>query len=309
MLPATPLKRIAPAELSKLLGTSGRPLLIDLLPSDHHRRVRLPGAANACVFEVSFLEQVARIVTDTEAEIVLYGSSAQTLDAQTAADKLHRAGYRNITMLEGGLAGWRAAGWPLEGEAPEQPDDPGTSPILPEGRYTVDGALSRIEWAGRNPNTRHHGTVDIRRGTLAIRSGALTGDFDIDMRTIRNINLEGDDLQPVLEAHLRSDDFFFVERFPSARFVIRQATPVETPTASAPNYTVDGSLELTGVHAGVQFMATVNRLPEGGLAAEAHFDIDRTRWKVRYGSSRFFEHLGMHMVFDPISLQIKIVAR
>jgi len=39
------------------------------------------------------------------------------------------------------------------------------------------------------------------------------------------------------------------------------------------------------------------------------FDIDRTRWNVIYGSSRFFEHLGMHLMFDPISIQIRIVAR
>ena len=50
-------------------------------------------------------------------------------------------------------------------------------------------------------------------------------------------------------------------------------------------------------------------IEDNGLVAEAHFDIDRTRWKVIYGSTRFFEHLGMHLVFDLISFQVKIVAR
>ncbi len=40
---------------------------------------------------------------------------------------------------------------------------------------------------------------------------------------------------------------------------------------------------------------------------EGHFDIDRTRWKIIYGSTRFFEHLGMHKVFDLISIQVRIV--
>jgi hypothetical protein len=43
------------------------------------------------------------------------------------------------------------------------------------------------------------------------------------------------------------------------------------------------------------------------MTIEAHFDIDRTRWKVIYGSARFFEHLGMHLVFDPISIQIYLM--
>ena len=44
------------------------------------------------------------------------------------------------------------------------------------------------------------------------------------------------------------------------------------------------------------------------LIMEAHFDIDRTKWNVIYGSIRFFEHLGMHKVFDLISLQLRVIA-
>ncbi len=64
-----------------------------------------------------------------------------------------------------------------------------------------------------------------------------------------------------------------------------------------------------GVKADLEFLTTVNTLPDDQLIAEAHFDIDRTRWKVIYGSSRFFEHLGMHLIFDLISFELKIVAQ
>jgi len=67
-------------------------------------------------------------------------------------------------------------------------------------------------------------------------------------------------------------------------------------------------LELRGLKAQQDFMATVTKTPENGVAAEAHFDIDRTRWNIIYGSTRFFEHLGMHLVFDMISIQVRIVA-
>ena len=129
------------------------------------------------------------------------------------------------------------------------------------------------------------------------------------MRTIHNTNLAGDELQPVLESHLISDDFFFVEMFPEAVFTIEQTTPLEPASLSSPNYRVAGTLSLRGLRAKQEFDTTVNRLPDGRLTAEAHFDFDRTRWNVIYGSSRFFEHLGMHLVFDLISLQMKIVTR
>jgi len=67
-------------------------------------------------------------------------------------------------------------------------------------------------------------------------------------------------------------------------------------------------LELRGVKAQQHFAATVSKTPENGLIAEAHFDIDRTRWGIIYGSARFFEYLGMHLVFDLISVQVRIVA-
>ena len=52
------------------------------------------------------------------------------------------------------------------------------------------------------------------------------------------------------------------------------------------------------------------RAPEGGgLVARAHFDFDRTEWGVRYGSGKFYERLGKHLVSDRISVDLKIAAR
>lgn len=39
-----------------------------------------------------------------------------------------------------------------------------------------------------------------------------------------------------------------------------------------------------------------------------NFDIDRTKWNIVYGSTRFFEHLGKHLVFDLIGIQVRIIA-
>jgi polyisoprenoid-binding protein YceI len=128
------------------------------------------------------------------------------------------------------------------------------------------------------------------------------------MNTIHNINLEGDELQPVLEAHLRSDDFFFTKMFPKAVFTLKEAKRIEPGWMTAPNYHAKGELNLRGVSADLEFDATVAPIEDGSFVLEAHFDIDRTRWNVIYGSTRFFEHLGMHKVFDLLSFQIRIIA-
>ena len=295
-------------DLKALLLEKPETVLIDLLSPEHFSRRHIPFARNVCVFQVSFLDDLAIVVPDKQIPIVVYGSSIRCQDAAMCLDKLDRAGYEPVSFLKGGLEAWRDAGYDLEGEAPDQQDDPQSMVKLPDGQYTVAPDASKVEWAGRNSNTRHIGTVDIAKGVVDIKDGTISGTVEIDMNTIRNINLEGDELQPVLESHLRSDDFFFTKMFPKAVFTVTKAKRIEPGWLTAPNYHVEGKLNLRGVSAGLEFDATVALLDDSSLALEAHFDIDRTRWNVIYGSSRFFEHLGMHKVFDLLSFEIRMIA-
>jgi len=294
--------------LKALLTEKPEMILIDLLSPEHFARRHIPGARNACVFQVSFLDDLAVAAPDKQVPIVVYGASIRCQDAAMALEKLDRAGYEHVTFLKGGLEAWRGAGYDLEGEATDQQDDPQTTVTLPDGRYTVDSDASQVEWAGRNPNTRHIGTVDIAKGLIDIKDRTITGTVEIDMNTIHNINLEGDELHPVLEAHLRSDDFFFTKIFPKAVFTINEANRIEPGWLTAPNYHVSGELNLRGVSADLEFDAAVAPNQDGSFVLEAHFDIDRTRWNVIYGSTRFFVYLGMHKVFDLLSFQIRMIA-
>jgi hypothetical protein len=56
----------------------------------------------------------------------------------------------------------------------------------------------------------------------------------------------------------------------------------------------------------VTFPAMLAPAADGLLAADAHFDIDRTRWNVLYSSGKFYEKLGKHLVNDEISLALKL---
>ncbi len=289
--------------------TDGKPfILIDTLPADHYQAIHLPGARQACVFEVTFLDQIAAITSDRQACIVLYGAGENTMDGAVAAEKLQREGYDSLYVLRGGMAGWQAAGFPVEGASVDDPPPPQTLLDLSDGTFRVDTQASTIEWAGNNPHTRHDGSVRLERGEFQVKSGMITGTLVVDMSTIENRSLAGDELQPVLIAHLKSDDFFFTRRFPEAIFTIKSSILKDTPYVTAPNVDIVGELNLRGATAAVAFTATAFRADDGLLIAKARFDIDRTRWGIIYGSTRFFEHLGMHMVFDLVHFEVKIVA-
>jgi rhodanese-related sulfurtransferase len=117
-------KELSPEELHRWTKKDTTFYLIDTLKFDIFSRSHLPNARNACIFEVTFVDQVKSIADDINSEIVLYGASNRSLDAITAAEKLEQSGYRYIYVLKGGIEAWRSAGFSLEGEAVDDPSDP-----------------------------------------------------------------------------------------------------------------------------------------------------------------------------------------
>jgi len=78
-----------------------------------------------------------------------------------------------------------------------------------DGAYVADISSSEIVWKGYKVTGQHHGTVDLKSGTLNFKENLLVGgEFTIDMQTIRNSDMAGSGGQVKLEGHLRSDDFF-----------------------------------------------------------------------------------------------------
>jgi rhodanese-related sulfurtransferase/polyisoprenoid-binding protein YceI len=282
-------------------------LLIHTLPPDHFAKKHLPGATNACVYLVSFLDEVREICADKNRVIILYSSGTHSLDAAMAAAKLHREEYQHIFVLDGGMLAWQAAGFPVEGDLPGRDINPATQLSSLDGNYQVNIGASVVGWAGRNQNNKHYGTLLLKNGHLVVQGRSITGKLVVDMQSMENINLTGDKLQPVLIAHLKSDDFFLTRVFSTAIFVIDKGEIFDEPYVTSTNSTLKGSLTLRGVTKNLDFSTTLTPREEGSLGLEAHFDLDRTRWNVIYGSSRFFEHLGMHTVFDQISIELRLV--
>lgn len=300
------IQNITPDELSLKIVQGKKIFLIDTLPEDHFQKVRLPGSRNACVYKVDFLSQVRNFTEDLDAEIVLCGASLRSRDAEVAAGKLQRAGYRRIAVLQGGLEAWRAAGQALEGSGPDAVDDPLTLLSLKPGVYVLDVQWSAVGWTGRNGNTTHTGSIRFVSGRIDATDVGFTGRLIVDMTSIENHNLAGDPLQAVLIDHLKSDDFFLVAQFPEATLTIREARLREKPYCTAVNCDIEGDLSLRGVSRKLSFPATVIATADG-IGLEAHFDLDRTEWGIIYGSARFFEHLGIHQVFEAISISLRLV--
>jgi polyisoprenoid-binding protein YceI/rhodanese-related sulfurtransferase len=299
-------RRIDGNKLVARLKDRGAPLLIDVMPEEEFAREHLPDAKNACVYNITFLEDVANLAPDHIRAIVVYGSSERNLASATAAEKLVRAGYTEVADYRGGLEDWRTKGQPVEGDSSKAPCE--TKPR--EGRHRIDVEKSRIEWTGRNLTGAHTGTVKLSQGEIEVENGKpVRAEFTLDMGSMANSDINDGEMRNMLIAHLKSDDFFDVARFPTAEFRISHVSTVPDAKPGGPNAGVIGELTLKGVQREIRFPAMLGSTADGTLAADAHFDIDRTQWNVLYGSGKFYEKLGKHLVNDVISLALKLVTQ
>lgn len=167
-----------------------------------------------------------------------------------------------------------------------------------DDKYTVNLGESTIEWQGFKPTGSHKGTINIASGTFTTHEGEIqSGSFEIDMNSIKES--EG---SARLEGHLKSADFFDVEKFPTASF---EVTGLETKDG---NSMLSGNLTLKDATNNVTFPVTVTNEADVLTVSSEVFTIDRSKWNVRYGSKSFFDDLKDKFINDDIELKITVKA-
>ncbi|MGY5352839.1 YceI family protein [Wenyingzhuangia sp. IMCC45533] len=160
------------------------------------------------------------------------------------------------------------------------------------GKKPIDVKKSTIKWVGKKVTGKHNGTISFKSGEVIIKQGALVGGtFIVDMSTINTEDLSGD-YKNKLDGHLKSEDFFGVEKYPEATFVI---TSVE-------GNTVKGDLTIKG-HTEKKAFTLVKK----GNTISGDIEIDRTKFDIRYGSKSFFDNLKDKAINDEFELTVNIV--
>ncbi len=166
-------------------------------------------------------------------------------------------------------------------------------------RLNADLQNTNLSWVGEKVLGEHTGTIKLKSGWINWDNNRITsGEFTIDMTTIKD-----DGASTKLESHLKSDDFFGVEKFPETRIVIKGSDPFEKGTAI-----VRGDLTIKGITHPIEFKAA-NQKKEDGTWFYASIIVDRTKYNVRYGSGSFFDNLGDRTIFDEFVLKVTLLVR
>ena len=173
--------------------------------------------------------------------------------------------------------------------------------------FKVDVNQSKLEWHGKKVTGEHTGIINIKGGMLHFKDAMLVGgEFEVDMKTIVNLDLESKEWNAKLVNHLKSDDWFSVEKFPIASFKTTEVKLHKDDKNDA-NYWVKGNLTIKGITNLIEFAAKVEKTEEG-VTGSATMVVDRSKFDVRYGSGSFFEGLGDKLIYDEFDMKVSLSA-
>ena len=84
---------------------------------------------------------------------------------------------------------------------------------------------STLEWIGKKIGGQHNGKIQLNSGEIKLANNKIeSGSFYIDMNSITCTDLKDDGYNQKLVGHLKSDDFFGVDKYPTANFKITKST-------------------------------------------------------------------------------------
>ncbi|MEO9886770.1 MAG: YceI family protein [Balneola sp.] len=152
-------------------------------------------------------------------------------------------------------------------------------------QISIDINQSEVHWKGTKMRGmgKHEGIVEIKSGYFDTKGGRLYGgEIILDMNTIMVTDIPEHEPVPRrrLNNHLKSDDFFGVEEYPEAEFLITKIIKQNNQTATA-----EGELTIRDVTRKITVSLEVTKKNSQITSISSRFRFDRFNWNIGYTGS------------------------
>ena len=158
---------------------------------------------------------------------------------------------------------------------------------------TLNTLESSLKWEGKKiTGSGHNGSLTFSDSQVKIEDGnIISGVFIVDMTTLTCDDLTADQGKSNLEGHLKSNDFFAVEKFNTATLAI----------SSVDNNNATGILTIKDISHPIKFTLIKNQ-----DIYNASLVFDRSKYDIRFNSGSFFENLGDKLILNEIELTAEL---
>jgi polyisoprenoid-binding protein YceI len=178
-----------------------------------------------------------------------------------------------------------------------------TTPKASTVNYSIDTKATTATWLAKKVTGQHNGALSVSKGTIVSDGKTITGgSFEFDMNSITCTDLTDKEWNGKLIGHLKSDDFFSIEKNPTAKFELTKAT-----LKSGNDYDVTGKLTIKGITNEITFPAMI-KMDAKTFVTVAKIMVNRTKYDIKYGSASFFEGIGDKAINDEFELNVNLVA-
>ena len=149
---------------------------------------------------------------------------------------------------------------------------------VPWEKYLL-APLSKAEWISQRVGGNHEGTITIDEWFAIVRDGTLVGgELHFDISTVQVFGDQGH----IIAQHLQAEDFFNVQKFPDASFVMTDIT----------NNSVSGILTMKNTSKLITFPAII-QVDGENLLFRAEFAIDRKQWGIHGGGKMISDYIEL----------------
>jgi polyisoprenoid-binding protein YceI len=187
----------------------------------------------------------------------------------------------------------------------EKTDTKGSNTAFSDGQYQINQELSTCNWVGTEITTETHtGTLNVYKGSVRVIDNRVSAGFiAMDMASLNVTDLSGRSKER-LEGHLKSEDFFGVEKHPFSELKLESIKTKEGQSYAG------GILVIRGINHPISF-PVVAAQDGNQLTFDGDLTFDRSKYNVKFRSGSFpdlFPDLGDKLIKDDITLSFHIVA-
>jgi len=157
---------------------------------------------------------------------------------------------------------------------------------------------STLKWTGEQITTKtHFGSLKFKSGNITFENEIISsGKFLVDMTSLLVEDLQGNYKQR-LEGHLKSDDFFSVEKFNESSLTIVSSSKNDS------GLDVNGDLTIKGITLPIKFKLEDLGMGQEEVRWKGVLTFDRSKYNVRFRSGSFFQNLGDKLILDEIRIE------
>ncbi len=170
--------------------------------------------------------------------------------------------------------------------------------------YKVDPAASKVGWVGKKVTGQHNGTLALKNGKFEFDGDTLKGGaFAVDMNSLKVLDLTDAKYNKDLTDHLKSGDFFSVDKFAEVTFAAKTVVKKADGT-----FDVTGPLTIKGISHDITVPMKVEKKGDT-VEASGKVAVDRTKYDIKFRSGKFFPELGDKMIYDNFEVEVALKAK